>query len=263
MMPIGSLQTHDLTDLTMEDYDNELDAIPEKATNIPDRIYENPQGPEWLPPSNRLEPKAFAHLVIVCIEDFIEAAQTTDAAALRHLSNSLLHGIHSIFPPPERMGHEGKNPIHEKTTRLECTLEFRKEILGWVLDGVTRCVELPKKKLAGLLDLLAPLQTARAIKWQERETLRGRLQHAVMGIPGAKPLTGPLNKAMQREKFWTPITPEIKRTRTDYAYLLHKIFTKPVLARHIVPNMLDFCGTHDAFGKGVGGVWFGGNKMLP
>ena len=42
----------------------------------------------------------FLHLLEVYIDDFIHLAQTTDPAQLCHLSHVLLHGIHSVFPPP-------------------------------------------------------------------------------------------------------------------------------------------------------------------
>ena len=92
----------------MEDYNNKLNKIPVKTT------YVNPEGPERLPPSNHTNKKLFAHLIEVFIDDFIQAAQTTDEATLRHLSSALLHGIHSVFPPPKWTGHKGENPIHQR-----------------------------------------------------------------------------------------------------------------------------------------------------
>ena len=44
-LPIGTLPTHKLEDLRMEDYNDKLDKIPVEAT------YVNPEGPEWLPPA--------------------------------------------------------------------------------------------------------------------------------------------------------------------------------------------------------------------
>ena len=129
-LPVGALPTHELEDLTMEDYQTEMDKLEISYTP-----YDNPHGPDWLPPSNLVQPKAFGHLVEVFIDDFIQAAQTTDETTLRHLSSSLLHGIHYIFPPPKWTGHTRENPIHPKKTRLEGTWEFKKEILvpisGW------------------------------------------------------------------------------------------------------------------------------------
>ncbi len=55
-----------------------------------------------LPDPTLLSPaqgRSFLHVLEVYVDDFIQMAQTTDAEQLRHLSRSLLHGIHSVFPP--------------------------------------------------------------------------------------------------------------------------------------------------------------------
>ena len=48
------------------------------------------------------------------MDDFIQLAQTTDRNALRHCSRALLHGIHSVFPPPAITGHNGEDPVSLK-----------------------------------------------------------------------------------------------------------------------------------------------------
>jgi len=56
-LPVGSLPTHEMEDLTMEDYETEMNKI-----EIPCNLYDNPHGPDWLPPSNLVPDKAFAHM---------------------------------------------------------------------------------------------------------------------------------------------------------------------------------------------------------
>ena len=182
---------------------------------------------------------------------------------LRHLSSSLLHGIHSIFPPPKWTGHTGENPIHPKKTRLEGTWEFKKEILGWIFDGINRCIQLPDKKIQQLIDLLDDTNKHNKMKTKDLDSTRGKLIHAASGMPFAKPLTGPFNKAVRRTNRWTKITPELKNASKDFQYLLRRATKKPLKASNIVPNIPDYCGTHDASGLGVGGVWYGGNLHLP
>ena len=53
----------------------------------------------------------FLRLLIVYIDDFIHLAQTTDPAQLLHMSHALLHGIHSVFPPPSVTGGKEENPV--------------------------------------------------------------------------------------------------------------------------------------------------------
>ena len=256
-MPLGTFPAHDLEDLTMEDYATEMEKLPATPPS-----YEDPRGPCWLPPHPLFPQKDFCHLVEVYVDDFIQAAQTTDADRLRHLSSSLLHAIHSVFPPPKWTGHAGENPIHQKKTRIEGTWEFTKEVLVWMVDGIHRHVSLPDKKVAKLLSLLHALLPAKGAKTKEMETLRGKLQHATMGYPAAKPLMGPFNKTIRHHKRWTTITPEIRRAAKEFRYILRYAAKHPTLARHIIPTMPAYCGPHDASGLGAGGVWFGGTKAL-
>jgi len=73
---VGTLPEHPLEDMTM----------PAEA-NLP-RIHTAKEG------------LAFLHMLEVFVDDFIQLAQTTDESALRHCSRAVLHGIHSVFPPP-------------------------------------------------------------------------------------------------------------------------------------------------------------------
>ena len=70
-------------------------------------------------------------------------AQTSEPAQLLHLSRALLHGIHSVFPPPQVSGNNGQDPIsNNKLESGKIQWAVRKEVLGWMVDGVTRCIKL-------------------------------------------------------------------------------------------------------------------------
>ena len=74
-------------------------------------------------------------------------AQTSYPAKFIHLSRSLLHGIHSIFPPPQVSGHNGQYPISKKKLESgEGQREVKKEVLGWMVDGATQFNELAQDK---------------------------------------------------------------------------------------------------------------------
>ena len=130
-LPVGTLPLHSSEHLTLADLATELEQFEQ-----PLPLYDNPQEPAWLPPSNMVNKLDFAHLMEVYVDDFIQAAQTTNPAQLQHLSRAMLHGIHSIFPPPHRTSHNGQDPIHQKKAKTEGSWEFIKEILGWVFDGI-------------------------------------------------------------------------------------------------------------------------------
>ena len=57
---------------------------------------------------------AYIRLIEVYVDDFCTMAQTTDINQLQHVSRSLLHAIHSVFPSTDISGHTG-GPILEKS----------------------------------------------------------------------------------------------------------------------------------------------------
>ena len=101
------------------------------------------------------------YVLEVYIEDFIALIHTTDREEITRLTRSLLHAITDIFPPLEINGSSIGPAISEKKLIAEGTWETRKEILGWVVDGIARAIELHTKKCD---KILAELCTARRSK---------------------------------------------------------------------------------------------------
>ena len=121
---VGSLPKHPLEDLTM----------PETFT-LPDAAV-----------LTGAQSETFVQLLESFVDDFMHLVQSTDPEVLRYCSRALLHGIHSVFPPPTITGHSGSNPVSvKKLEKGEGIWEVRKEILGWMIDGATYCIELTEK----------------------------------------------------------------------------------------------------------------------
>ena len=58
-----------------------------------------------------------------------------------------MNRIHSVFPPPHMSGHNGQDLIYKnKLESGEGQWEVRKEMLGWMVDGATRCIKLERDK---------------------------------------------------------------------------------------------------------------------
>ncbi|KAL7535679.1 hypothetical protein ACHAXR_009955 [Thalassiosira sp. AJA248-18] len=151
-----------------------------------------------LPSPNKLTGKQgakFLQLLEVYVDDFIQLAQTSDRNALLHCSRALLHGIHSVFPPLDITSHSGEDPISlKKMLEGEGLWEVRKEILGWIMDGATRCIELAEKKQkAILLELKTILRMKHGVPFNRFEKIVGKLRHAAIGVPAGKGLFGPIN----------------------------------------------------------------------
>ena len=85
----------------------------------------------------------FTRLMEVYIDEFIQLAPTTDPDQLLHLSRAVLHGNHSVFPPPAVTDHDGETPSHKRNWRrvLDCGLCERRVLAGFAmgLSGVSNC----------------------------------------------------------------------------------------------------------------------------
>jgi hypothetical protein len=91
---------------------------------------------KWLDDALEAHAENFLRLMEVYVDDFIQLAQTTDPAQLEHLAQAILHGIHSVFPPPAVTGHAGEDPVAlKKLKQGDGLFAMRKEILGWIFDG--------------------------------------------------------------------------------------------------------------------------------
>jgi hypothetical protein len=111
------------------------------------QVYRTPRHVE-LPraPSNLFK------LLEVYIDDFI---------GMRHATRTMLHAIHSVFPPPAS-GIPEDDPIsYKKLLAGDGIWAVGKEILGWIFDAILRTMELPPEKIEKIMEsslgLRAPL----------------------------------------------------------------------------------------------------------
>ena len=82
------------------------------------------------------ETDAFFQLIEVHVDDLMSVVQAKSAKELQHATRALLHGIESIFLDGMLMPK-----LHK-----EGKWESKKEILGWIFDGVARTMQLPVLK---------------------------------------------------------------------------------------------------------------------
>ena len=127
----------------------------------------------------------FLQMLEVYVDNVIQLAQMQDPTILRHCTGAVMHGIHSVFPPPEDSGHRGEDLISQKKLRDgEGLWEVRKEIIGWVIEGAAQCIELAKKKRIALLtELKTVLQMNGDVPFKRFQKVVGKLRHAAIGIP--------------------------------------------------------------------------------
>ena len=88
----------------------------------------------------------FQHLLEVYIDNFTRLIQAADKDTVQRFSHCILHAIYNAFPPPELTGSEMGPAVSTKKLEKEGKWETRKEILGWLIDGVCCTIELPPNK---------------------------------------------------------------------------------------------------------------------
>eukprot|EP00957_Ditylum_brightwellii_P149930 11418300-Ditylum_brightwellii.AAC.1 len=109
----------------------------------------------------------------------------------------MLHGLHSVYPPPEVTHHPGGNSCAEKKLKQgDGQWDFKKEILGWIFNDIHYTIQLPPEKCDKIVRLIETLLISTAAPLKSYQKLTGNLQHASYGIPGGAGLFSPLQMTM-------------------------------------------------------------------
>jgi len=93
-------------------------------------------------------------LLQVYVDDFCYAAtQSEDGEHIPTIRWAVIHGIHAVFPPTSVTHHkDGKEPISAKKLAAgDGNFDTKKEMIGFVFDGVKRTVHLPPAKAAAYI----------------------------------------------------------------------------------------------------------------
>jgi len=225
--------------------------------------------PKHSGPSNSGTDKTkFLKLVEVYIDDFIGVLQSTDENELRQLSRKILKGINNVFPPPALTGSTMGPPVSEKKLIEDGTWALRKEVLGWLFDGLARTIELPQKKCKEILADLKEVRRGNRLELRRFQKLHGRLQFAAISIPCGKPILGQLDrylaKAGRTHQQYITMTGELRNILRDWSALLRLVGRRPTHVKELVEHRPQYQGFVDASKWGVGGVWFSGiASMIP
>jgi len=65
---------------------------------------------------------------------------------LRLISKAMLHGIYTIFPPPDVTGHTGATFVSIKQLKAKSKWEVVKDVVGWMIDVIDSTISLPEAK---------------------------------------------------------------------------------------------------------------------
>jgi hypothetical protein len=204
-------------------------------------------------------------LLQVYVDNFIGVVHSDSLDVLRHATRAMLHGIHSVFPPS---ANPEDDPVsYKKLLAGDDVWAVRKEILGWIFDGLLRTMELqPEKVSTKLLDALSSAISRKSLPLKDFRTLLGKLQHASLAMPAGKSILTPLHKFVETHKhrriLYFPNQPLILEALRDIRILLREATSRLTHFRELVPNLASYIGFCDACKRGAGGVWLGGSKNL-
>lgn len=215
-------------------------------------------------------PEVLEILSRVFVDDFMHGVagpvgRKYKRAELEWVARAALHAIHSIFPPPDVLEHQGgKDSVSEKKL-LKGDARFARDkvLLGALAQGGpgagrTICVPQDKRdrycdKLREALDKRHPV-----ISFADFRRIHGQLQHIALFIPWLRAFMTPLNRQLKRVD--QPVGLGKKsRTRRAFEYglaLMEANRDRPTHIAEIVPPSLPHVyGTTDAAAVGAGGVW--------
>ena len=196
-------------------------------------------------------------LLEVFVDDFIGCTDILSQKHILNITRAMLHGIHSVFPPPSVTNHNGGDPISEKKLdKLEGLWSHVKELLGWIIDGANYTICLPPEKVQKITKSIKQIKKRNGVKLLEFQKIAGTLHHASMGIPGGRGLFTEIWSAMAKSKGgWVKITVSLQNIFDDFLWLFREIANKPINVAQLVPSLPDIHGYSDACKHGAGGVW--------
>lgn len=198
------------------------------------------------------------NIIEVFVDDFCAATNNLSREHLEHFSRSMLHGVHSVFPPPQITGHNGEDPVSQKKmAEGEGVWDFQKEILGWILDGAKFTIQLPPKKCEKIAETIKHMIRKSGVPLNEFQKLAGKLGHASFGIVGGKALLSPLYNALHGDPPWIKLTQVIKTTLRDWKAFIRSLAREPTHVTFLVPRKPNYIQYTDACGLGAGGVIVG------
>jgi hypothetical protein len=126
--------------------------------------------------------------------------------------------------------------------------DMSKEILGWLFDGATRCIELPANKQEHMQLELKSILRLTSIPHNRLEKIVGKLRHAAIGIPAGRGLFGPVNEALAKPSKWFTLSKSssLRLALNVWRYLLHVANIEPTHCKELIPGdpgYIGYCAT--------------------
>ncbi len=147
-------------------------------------------------PEESTHKDSLKYKLTVYVDDFVNLIIPTSHEHLWHVANTILEGIHDVFPPDQ---DDSNDPISKnKLRKTEVQYTTLKTILGFDFDGVAKILWLEEAEWEKLLMMLhgwikAAIWGCRGILFKQFETTVPKLRHAFTAIPAGVGLLSPCN----------------------------------------------------------------------
>jgi hypothetical protein len=154
---------------------------------------------------------------------------------------------------------DGKEPISaNKLAAGDGNFDMKKELIGFVFDGVKCTVHLPLAKASAYINETHTLLRQKTVPLKKLQMLVRKRQHASIILPAAKGFFSPLNDAMRGNPKLIGLgaNSEVRQALEDLISLMHLLSSRPTHIRELVPDVPHHASYHDAEAEGAGGVWF-------
>ena len=220
-----------------------------------------------LPTTNKAGEGGLNYMVEVYVDDFISLARATSQAQLDHVANSVMTGVHDVFPAD---AVDTNDPLSlKKLLKEEGMWDIVKNILGFTFDGERKAMWLEEDKRDAIITVVHGwIRHARyrgGIPFEEFESVVAKVRHAFTAIPAGNALLSPCNRMLRvRPNFvYLHRNQELLDALVDIRSFLRESIAIPTLCRELVPGHPDYIGVKDASGHGVGGIIVGENMPCP
>ena len=220
-----------------------------------------------LPATDPAGEGGFNYMVEVYVDDFISLARATSQAQLDHVGNSVMSGVHDVFPEDEV---DENDPLSlKKLIKEEGMWDVVKNILGFTFDGERKAMWLEEDKRDAIITVvhgwIRHAKYRGGIPFEEFESIIAKVRHAFTAIPAGNALLSPCNRMLRVRPHFVYLhrNQELLDALVDIRSFLRESIAIPTLCRELVPGHPDYIGVKDASGHGVGGIIVGENLPCP
>ena len=217
--------------------------------------------PEYKALAQSHEHNDIRYMLEVFVDNFVSLIIPTSRDQLDHIANSVMTGMHGIFPPEE---DRATNPVTVK--KIE-RWSLRRDLLGFEFDGQVKTMALSEEKRESIAGTVGKwLRCAdwahKGIPSEEFYFTMEKVRHAITAVPVGKGLLSPCNDilALEPSRVFLHRNKKLLSAVEDCRTFLQDSFKQPTPCRELVAVWPSFVGVKDTSLHGVWGIVFGEDR---